>query len=127
MINPVVHFEIITKDPESLNAFYREAFDWKIDSQPVSGGQGVAKYFMARPDGEAEPKVGINGGIGSPPEGYDGHVTFYVAVESVGAALEKIEKLGGTRMLGPDQVPGGPVIGLFIDPQGHTVGLVEAP
>lgn len=127
MANPVVHFEIMTKDPEGLSGFYREAFDWQIDSQAVSGGEGVAQYFMARPDGEPEPKIGINGGIGSLPPGYGGHVTFYVGVDDVGAALERVEKLGGTRMLGPDQVPNGPVIGLFIDPQGHTVGLVGVP
>jgi predicted enzyme related to lactoylglutathione lyase len=125
MPNPVVHFEILSKDPDALNAFYRQSFDWSIDSQPVSGGEGVPKYFMVRPDGQQDPKVGINGGFGGVPEGYSGHVTFYVAVDNVGMALEKIEKLGGTRMMGPDQVPNGPVIGLFADPQGHTVGLVE--
>jgi hypothetical protein len=26
--------------------------------------------------------------------------------------------------MGPDQVPGGPVIGLFNDPEGHMVGVV---
>jgi predicted enzyme related to lactoylglutathione lyase len=126
MPNPVVHFEIMSKDPAALNAFYRNAFDWNIDAQPVSGGSGVAEYFMVRPDGSPEPKVGINGGFGGTPEGYDGHVTFYVAVDNVGEALDKIEKLGGTRMIGPDQVPNGPVIGIFTDPQGHAIGLVQA-
>jgi predicted enzyme related to lactoylglutathione lyase len=28
-------------------------------------------------------------------------------------------------MMGPDQVPNGPVIGLFTDPQGHVIGLVQ--
>lgn len=125
MPNPVVHFEILGKDPEALNAFYRGAFGWNIDSQPAAGGEGVAKYFMARPDGQPEPKVGINGGIGGAPDDYAGHVTFYVGVDDVGATLEKIEKLGGTRMMGPDHVPNGPVIGLFLDPQGHPIGLVE--
>jgi hypothetical protein len=27
--------------------------------------------------------------------------------------------------MGHDQVPGGPVIGQFQDPEGHMVGLVE--
>jgi predicted enzyme related to lactoylglutathione lyase len=68
--------------------------------------------------------VGIAGGIGGVPEGYDGHVTFYVEVDDVGQALDKAEELGGQKMMGPDQVPEGPVIGLFVDPQGHTIGLV---
>ena len=68
--------------------------------------------------------VGIGGGVGTVPEGYDGHVTFYVQVPDVGAALEKAETLGGKRMMGPDSVPNGPTIGLFSDPQGHVIGLV---
>jgi uncharacterized protein len=125
MPHPVVHFEIMGKDPRTLSAFYRDAFDWDIPDQAVSGGEGVSEYYMVRPDGEQDPKVGINGGFGGTPEGYDGHVTFYVAVDDVGAALDKVERLGGMRMLGPDRVPNGPTIGLFKDPQGNTIGLVQ--
>ena len=56
---------------------------------------------------------------------YGGHVTFYIAVEDVAATLDAVEKLGGSRMMGPSQVPNGPVIGLFKDPQGHTIGLAQ--
>ncbi|HEX3670984.1 MAG TPA: VOC family protein [Candidatus Cybelea sp.] len=126
MPNPVVHFEIMVKNPKALAGFYREAFDWQIPDQPVPGGSGVPEYYLVSPDGEQPPKSGINGGFGVTPEGYGGHVTFYIAVEDIDAALDKVEKLGGTRMLGPDQVPNGPVIALFSDPQGNTVGLVKA-
>ena len=115
------------KDPAALSAFYRDAFDWNIPSQPVAGAGGVPDYFLVMPDGEQPPKSGINGGFGGAPQGYAGHVTFYVAVDDVGAALDKIEKLGGTRMLGPVDVPNGPVIALFKDPQGNTVGIVQMP
>jgi predicted enzyme related to lactoylglutathione lyase len=62
--------------------------------------------------------------VGEAP-GYDGHVTFYVEVPDAEAALAKAESLGGKRMMGPDQVPGGPRIGLFEDPDGNTVGVIE--
>jgi uncharacterized protein len=127
MPHPVVHFEIMGKDPAGLSGFYRDAFDWNIPSQPVTGAGGVPDYFMVLPDGEQPPKSGINGGFGGAPQGYGGHVTFYVAVDDVGAALAKIEKLGGTRMLGPVDVPNGPTIALFKDPQGNTVGIVQTP
>ncbi len=125
MPNPVVHFEILGGDPKRLAGFYREAFGWQIPEQPVRGGARVPDYYLVSPDGEQPPKSGINGGFGGAPAGYDGHVTFYIAVDDVAAALKRIEKLGGARMMGPDQVPDGPVIGLFRDPQGHTVGLVK--
>ena len=66
------------------------------------------------------------GGVGTAPEGYGGHVTFYVEVPDVEAALAKAESLGGSRMMGPDEVPeAGITIGLFTDPEGHVVGLVK--
>jgi predicted enzyme related to lactoylglutathione lyase len=125
--HPVIHFEIVTKDAEGLSAFYEQAFDWDIDASAYpGGGAGLQKYVVVRPTGEEVPSgYGINGGIGAAPEGYDGHVTFYIRVDDVEAALQKVESLGAKRMMGPDQVPGGPIIGLFTDPQGHVIGLVD--
>ena len=60
------------------------------------------------------------------PEGYEGHVTFYVEVDDVEEALKKAESLGGTRMMGPEEIPGvGITIALFTDPEGHVIGLVK--
>jgi predicted enzyme related to lactoylglutathione lyase len=64
--------------------------------------------------------------VGGAPEGYDGHLTFYIAVPDVEEALQRAESLGGTRVMGPDEIPGqnGLVIGLFNDPDGHMVGVL---
>jgi predicted enzyme related to lactoylglutathione lyase len=59
------------------------------------------------------------------PEGYGGHVTFYIEVPDVEAALAKAEELGGSRIMGPDDVMPGLVIGQFADPEGHMVGVVS--
>lgn len=126
MPNPVIHFEIMSKDADALADFFRNAFEWDIPgAYPGTGAGDAPKYLIVRPTGEEFPQRCINGGIGQVPPGYDGHVTFYIAVDDVGKALEKVESLGGKRMMGPDQVPGGPIIGLFTDPQGHTIGLVQ--
>jgi predicted enzyme related to lactoylglutathione lyase len=123
---PVVHFEIIGKDFGKLSSFYSGLFDWQLDSNNPVGYGVVAREDNLNPEG-----IGIGGGImstaGHPEmEGYDGHVTFYVEVPDVEAGLKKAEQLGGKRMMGPDEVPGGPVIGQFLDPEGHLVGLVQA-
>lgn len=44
----------------------------------------------------------------------------------VEASLAKAESLGGTRMMGPEEVMEQVEIGLFTDPEGHVVGLVKA-
>ena len=125
--HPVIHFEVATKDPDALSAFFPKAFDWQMDKMAMpAGASGIQTYIMARPTGEEIPSgYGINGGIGGTPEGYDGHVTFYIYVDDVEEALQKVESLGAKRMMGPEQVPDGPMIGLFTDPQGHVIGLVH--
>ncbi len=118
MGNPVVHFEVVGKDAPALQNFYKQAFDWEIG--PPIPGAGIS-YAMAFPKAEGS----INGGIGGGKEGYSGHVTFYVEVPNLEAALSKIEALGGGMVMPPDQVPDGPRIALFRDLEGHVVGLVQ--
>ena len=121
MGQPVVHFEVIGKDGESLRRYYSDLFDWQIDaSNPI--GYGVVQ----REANVSAEGIGIGGGIGQGPEGYDGHATFYVEVPDVEATLAQAERLGGTRMMGPEQPMEGVEIGLFNDPEGHLVGLVKA-
>jgi uncharacterized protein len=119
MGSPVVHFEVIGKDGDKLKSYYSELFGWEIDSSnPMNYGVVAAN---TNADG-----VGIGGGVGPAPEGYEGHVTFYVEVPDVGAALAKAESLGGTRLFGPDKVPGMElVLGQFTDPEGHVIGVIE--
>ncbi|MEA2456863.1 MAG: uncharacterized protein QOI45_3125, partial [Thermoleophilaceae bacterium] len=69
--------------------------------------------------------VGIGGGVTGGPEGYEGHVTVYVSVPDVEASLAQAESLGGTRVMGPEEVMEGLVIGLFEDPEGHTIGVIK--
>ena len=121
MGQPVVHLEVIGKDAERLHRYYSELFGWEIDANnPMSYGV-VQREGNTNPDG-----IGIGGGVGPGPAGYDGHTTFYVEVPDVEVALAKAESLGGSRMMGPDEVMDGLVIGLFNDPEGHVVGVVKA-
>lgn len=121
MGQPVVHFEIIGKDAEKLQSYYSDLFGWEIDSDnPLSYGI-VPREGNVNADG-----VGIGGGVGAGPEGYAGHVTFYVEVPDVEAALAKAESLGGSRIMGPEEVIEGVELGHFTDPEGHTVGVVKS-
>jgi uncharacterized protein len=116
----VVHFEIAGKDPEKLQSYYAELFDWDIDAD------NEFKYGIVQREGNTtEDGIGIGGGISGGPPGYEGHVTVYVQVPDVEAALAKAEGLGGTRMMGPDEVMEGLTIGLFTDPEGHVIGVMH--
>jgi uncharacterized protein len=121
MGQPVLHFEIMGRDPELLRGYYAELFGWEIDAgNPMNYGV-IARESNLDADG-----VGIGGGIGASPEGYAGHVTVYVGVPDVEATLAEAERLGGTRMMGPEQVMEGVEIGLFVDPEGHTIGVLKS-
>jgi uncharacterized protein len=121
MGQPVVHFEVIAKDAEKLQSYYSDLFGWKIDSDNPMNYGIVQREENVNADG-----VGIGGGVGAGPEGYAGHVTFYVEVPDVEAALAKAESLGGSRMMGPEKVMEQVEIGLFNDPEGHVVGVVKS-
>ena len=120
MGQPVVHFEVIGRDGEKLQSYYSELFGWDIDANNPMGYGVVQREGNTNADG-----VGIGGGVAAGPEGDDGHGTFYVEVPDVEAALAKAEELGGSRIMGPDDVMGRMVIGQFADPEGHVVGLVS--
>jgi uncharacterized protein len=122
MGQPVIHFEVTGKDGDNLVRYYSELFEWEIDANNHLG------YGIVEREGNTNSEgVGIGGGVAAAPDGSEGLVTFYVEVPDVEAALSKAESMGGQRTMGPDQVPGGPVIGLFKDPDGLTVGVVQQP
>jgi predicted enzyme related to lactoylglutathione lyase len=108
------------KDGPALQSYYTDLFGWKIDAD------NPMNYGVVQRDGNVSPDgIGIGGGVGQAPEGYSGHVTFYIEVPDVEAALAKAESLGGSRMMGPDKVMDTVEIGLFNDPEGHVVGVVK--
>ena len=112
MSNPVVHFEVVGTDAETLQSFYKDVFDWQLTP-------AVPGYAMAHPGS------GINGGIGADQNG-SGRVTFYVEVKDIDGTLRNVEKRGGKTVAPPMDVPNGPTIALFSDPEGHVIGLVKA-
>jgi uncharacterized protein len=117
----VVHFEVVGKDGDKLQQYYAELFGWNIVSDnPMNYGMVDGKDNKT-----SDGNVGIGGGVGQGPEGYGGHVTFYVAVPDVEEALQKAESLGGTRVMGPEDIMGMVVLGQFKDPEGHLVGVVK--
>jgi predicted enzyme related to lactoylglutathione lyase len=120
MGNPVVHFEVIGTDGPKLQAYYAELFDWKIDADNDMKYGAIAREGNISAEG-----IGIGGGVAGGPDGYGGHVTFYVEVPDIAAALDKAETLGGKRIFGPETVMEGLELGQFTDPEGHVIGLVK--
>jgi predicted enzyme related to lactoylglutathione lyase len=66
-----VHFEVIGKDGEKLRSYYSELFGWEINADNPMNYGTIDREGNLNADG-----VGIGGGVGKGPEGYEGHVTF---------------------------------------------------
>jgi predicted enzyme related to lactoylglutathione lyase len=113
MGNPVAWFEVTGRDGAALQRFYSELFDWKIDAN------NPQKYGVVDTGG------GIGGGVGKAQDGSSGAVTFYVDTNDVAGHLKQAEAAGGTIVMPETEIMEGTVIGLFADPEGHVVGLLN--
>jgi predicted enzyme related to lactoylglutathione lyase len=49
----------------------------------------------------------------------------YVTVDDLQATLDKAKGLGGEVLMPPMEVPGGPTIAQFKDPQGNLIGIMK--
>jgi predicted enzyme related to lactoylglutathione lyase len=121
MGHPVVHFEIIGQDGDALRKYYSTLFHWDIDASNEMGYGIVPREQNLNADG-----IGIGGGVAAGPEGYAGHVTVYVEVPDVETTLTQAESLGGTRVMGPETIMGSMVLGMFTDPEGHLIGVIQS-
>jgi hypothetical protein len=123
MARPVVHFEIVGKDPANLRHYFSQLFGWSFAvPSPVAKEVSAPDDYgfvdlMTTDDG-----TGIRGGVGG-GQGYDSHAVFYVGVPNVEAALQRAEDLGGTRVMGPVTSPSRLVVGHFKDPEGTLIGV----
>lgn len=124
MGQPVVHFEIIGSAPAALREYYGQLFGWEFrTADAVTGKVSEPGEYGFVDAGTTGPPDGINGGVGGGP-GHRPRTLFYVGVPDVGAALRHAERLGGTRVMGPEPDSGGDfTVGHFTDPEGNLVGV----
>jgi predicted enzyme related to lactoylglutathione lyase len=109
---PVVHWEIVARQPEVQADFYRRLFNWEI--------------------GDGDFKV-IAPGLGGPEPGPSGHlragehpaVVIYIQVGDIRRSLQRVPELGGKVNILPFDVPGGPTVAFIEDPEGNPLGLVQ--
>jgi|SoiMethySBSTD1v2_1073268.scaffolds.fasta_scaffold00977_1 uncharacterized protein len=103
---PVVYFSLFGQNGPELQRFYAEVFDWKV----AANGDVVTTV--------TPPLTGTIA-QGAP------ETIVYVGVADVTATLQKVVARGGTIRYPRFEVPGRVVLGVFKDPAGNSVGLVE--
>jgi uncharacterized protein len=100
---PIVFFDIAGPDSAKLKDFYAGVFGWNIDA--AGGIKGA----------------GLDGTLRQDPH----DKVIYVGVPDVTAALKEVEAAGGKIVAPRFEVKGVVVLGLFTDPAGNSMGLVE--
>ena len=112
----IVHWELMGPDASALNSFYHKLFGWKGEEVPGFGG-----YTMVPAD-----DTGLAGAIGAGNEHMPSYQVMYIEVDSIDEHLAKAEAGGAKTAVPRTVVPGMVTFGMFHDPAGNLVGLVEA-
>ncbi|TXM91110.1 VOC family protein, partial [Methylobacterium sp. WL122] len=113
---PFAWHELHARDWEPAFAFYAGLFDWETSMAVDMGPMGTYQVFA---------RSGVDlGGMMSAPLPTAPSWLFYIAVEAIDAAAERVAAAGGTVLQGPHPVPGGDWIVQAQDPQGTPFALV---
>ena len=116
MTGKIVHWEIMGPDGDALNAFYSELFGWS--GTAVAGMDG---YHLVDAD-----QAGVGGAVGQSSDEIPNYVTVYIEVDDADEYLTRAIEGGGSLVMPRTEVAGTVTFGLFRDPAGNMVGVVEA-
>ena len=103
---PIVFFDIAGPDLQQQSHFYRSVFEWEIGDDgrfSVSSAPTLSAALRQDPSDKV----------------------IYLGVADISATLAAVVANGGTIVAPRFEVPGVVVLGLFIDPAGNSMGLVE--
>src|SRR5690242_1732800 len=113
MANPVVQFQILSKQPDDTARFYSNLFDWTIDADNPMGYRRI----------DTGSTEGIQGGIWPAPPQAPTFVQFFVGVDNVGAAVQKAVGLGAKVLIPATVLPEGDEMAVMLDPQGMSFAV----
>jgi predicted enzyme related to lactoylglutathione lyase len=112
MPNPVVHWQMLTSDPERSASFYGDLFEWSVSDDNALG------YKTVSTGGN-----GIDGGFWPlPPEGYQ-MVQLFIQVPNISEYVTRAETLGARVIIPPQKLPDGDEMAILLDPVGFAFGI----
>ncbi len=106
MSAPIVFFDIAGPDEAALRNFYERVFKWPC-GKPGNFAPGNLPILDATIRQDPSEKL------------------LYIGVPDVKAKLDEIVLAGGSIDVPRFEVPNVVVLGLFLDPAGNRMGLVE--
>ncbi len=104
-------------DPEESFAFYSGLFGWTKGEAMDMGSMGTYQIFNTK----GQQAGGMMKKMAQEPAP---HWLYYITVDAIDAAQDRVKSAGGQVINGPMQVPGGSWIINGLDPQGAMFALV---
>jgi predicted enzyme related to lactoylglutathione lyase len=112
--------ELATTNHEEAFEFYTTLFGWQKTDAMDMGEMGT--YQMYGP--ESDEAVTYGGIFNKPPDmPAPPHWLYYIRVDDIHAAVDRVKENGGQVLNGPMEVPGGDQIAQCLDPQGAAFAL----
>lgn len=115
MGNPVVQWQIVTRNPDALTRFYASVFDWKVNADNPLGYRRL----------DTASGRGINGGVWPAPPEANSFVQLFIEVDDVNRYLQKATAAGARIIIPPQKLPEGEEMAILHDPEGIPFGLVK--
>ena len=106
--------ELNTNDIAKTKPFYQKVFGWGLKENP-----GPQPYTEWQVNGRS-----VAGGMQALPPNVPPHWATYFNVADVKAAIEKVKKLAGQVLMGPQDTPQGP-FAVIRDPQGAVFQIIQ--
>ena len=113
-MNKIKHIAIFTPDPEATAKFYQDVFGWDIQTS-----EGPESYSLVSTGPDSVP--GINGGIMG--RHFQQPVINTIQVESLADSIAQVEGAGGTKIHGPNEIPGIGFQAYCTDTEGNIFGI----
>jgi predicted enzyme related to lactoylglutathione lyase len=109
--------ELATTDYQGAYEFYADLFGWE-KQEAMEMGEGWIYQIYGRAGTPLGGMFNKTAEMPGPPMWL-----YYIKVDSVEAAVERVRQLGGQVLNGPMDVPGGDQIAQCMDPQGAVFAL----
>ena len=113
MPNPVVRWQIVAQNPETVAAFYRDVFGWKMDADNALGYRQLS----------SSETRGIDGGVWPNAPNTPNVVQLFIEVDDIEVYANRALEAGASVIVPPSQLPDGDHMAILLDVAGLTFGL----
>ena len=116
MGQPVIYWQILSKQPGKLAEFYSSIVGWNVWPPDALGNRSV----------ETVSPGGIPGGIWQIPQEAHSTVQLFIRAENVPEYVQRVQSGGGKVIFPPQLLPSGDEVSIVQDIEGIPFGIFRA-